>query len=154
REASVATCDVDRLAALADEVEMETIPVDVHVAAAQRRQPERLVVACVLLVADADERLVQHAHDRSDDARACERRLAEIVVHLTSDRAKGRTKLGEAFELRVVAAGAKRRVVAVLLTAARVATRRLNVPVRVGTDPHLRPRRRYCQRLDALAFRR
>ena len=50
---------------------------------------------------------------------------------------------------RLVAHLAPARVIAVLLAAALVAPGRLDVPVRVGTDPHLGPGRRDDQRADA-----
>jgi len=55
-------------------------------------------------------------------------------------------------ELGVVARVAVRRVVAVLLAAARVARGRLDVAVGIGTDPDLGPRRRDGERVDPLAL--
>src|SRR5439155_12402062 len=52
-------------------------------------------------------------------------------------------------ELRVVARVAVRGVVAVLLAAARVARRGLDVAVGIGADPHLGPGRRDGERIDS-----
>ena len=136
RSRSVTSC---ALAALAVEPEPDPGAVDRRVAVAQRREAERLVEPGVLLVADPDQRQLEQPDDRRQHLLAGQARAAEVRVDALADRRQEPGEGEHPVELRAVAVLAERRVVAVLLAAPGVATRRLQVAARVGADPDVRP---------------
>ena len=62
REERIAQPQVLLLAGLGAELELQAVAVDANVFVVQRRDPERLVLPLVLLVADPDQRLVHEPH--------------------------------------------------------------------------------------------
>jgi hypothetical protein len=136
--------------ALAAELEAQRRSVDLRVLVAHRRQTERMIVAGVLLVADPDQRLLEQLHDRREHLLPRQPRLLQIGARAAANAWKHPRERHEAFVLGFVARFAPARMVAVLFASARVAARRLNVAVGVGTDPHVRPRRRDDDRSDSL----
>jgi hypothetical protein len=75
--------------------------------------------------------------------------LLDVLAHLPQHVAQ----LDHPLELRVIAVRAKVRMVAVLLAAARVARRDLQMSFRDRTDPHVAPRGRNHQRAKATNVR-
>src|SRR5215813_4458090 len=73
-----------------------------------------------------------------------------MIVHSVADLRQAFRKAQHAMKLRALPHLAKTRVIAILLTALSVAPGRLDVTVRLRTNPHLRPGRRYDQGFDAL----
>jgi len=126
-------------AALAAELESHLRSVDLRVLVAHRRQPEGMIVAGVLLVADADQRLLQQLHDSREHFLPRQPLLLQIGAGVAANARKHPRERDEAFVLGFVTLFAPARVIAVLFASARVAPRRLNVAVGVGTDPHIRP---------------
>ena len=124
------------------------LALEFHVRVAQRRQAVRAIRSRVLVVADANQRLLEQPDDR------CEHLLARqaLAAHvLGGPAADGRQRLREpdhAVVFRFVAHFPPLRVIAILLAPARVAPRGLQVPARIGTDPDAGPRRRDDQRGD------
>ena len=118
--ASRRSSSVDRvlLAALAAEAEAQRRAVDLDVAVAQGGQAERVVGPRVLLVADADQRRLEQAHDRRQHLLA---RQAAAAPRSRSTRARMRGSAAPKASMRVVlglvADVAPARVVAVLLAA-------------------------------------
>ena len=137
-------------AALAAELESHLRSADLRVLVAHRRQPEGMIVAGVLLVADADQRLLQQLYDSREHFLPRQPPLLQIGAGVAANARKHPRERDEAFVLRFVTLFAPARMVAVLFASTRVAPRRLNVAVGVGTDPHVRPRRRDDDRSDAL----
>ena len=72
--------DVVGPAALAPEPERDPVAVHIDVPVAQRRQAERPVLACVLVVPDPDRRLVEETDHRRDDPFAAQRVPAHVAV--------------------------------------------------------------------------
>ena len=138
--------------ALAAELEAQRRSVDLRVLVAHRRQTERMIVAGVLLVADPDQRLLEQLHDRREHLLPRQPRLLQIGARAASNAWKHPRERHEAFVLGFVTRLTPARMVAVLFASARVAARRLNVAAGVGTDPHVRPRRRDDDRSDSLEF--
>ena len=116
---------------------------------AERREAERAVLARVALVADPDERRREQPHDGGEHLRARHARQREIAPRARADARQRRAERAQAAVLRLVAHLAPARVIAILLAAARVARRRLDVAVRRATDPHVAPRRRHDEAMDA-----
>ena len=108
-------------------------PPMLDVAVAQRRQAERAVVARVLLVADADERRLQQAHDGRQHLAPGQARQPQVGGDAPREaRAARAPNAIMRLVLVLVALLAPARVIAVLLAAARVAPGRLEVAVRAA----------------------
>ena len=131
REARIAERDVVELARLALEAEPDRRAGDSRVAVAQRRQAERLVVARVLVVADADQRLLEELHHGRHDLRARQAGRRDVGVGPAAQRRQRRGEIEDAVVLRFVADLAPARVIAMLLAAARVAAGGLQVAARI-----------------------
>ena len=139
--------------ALPVEAELDGRAGDLDVVGLERRQPEAAVLAAVLVVADTDERAVeQRDHERLDLAPR-QARPGEIVAQRRAELRQRRAEVGEAVELRAVTDLAPPRVVPVLLAAAGVPARRLQVPSRIRADPHIGPGRRNGEAVDPLPVR-
>ena len=115
-----------------------------------RREPEGLVLLCVLLRADAEEAAIEQACCAREHALA--RDLAQAQV-LGGDSAEVRELAGEVdhlVELLLVAPQTPLRVVDVLPPPSRVGAHRLDVAHRVRADPDVLPGRRDDEFADAL----
>ena len=132
-------------AALAAEAEAQRRAVDLHVAAAQRGKAVRAVRAHVFVVADADQRLVEERDDRGEELPPAQRRRAQIVLEALAQSGQHFAELQHAAEFRLVARVAVGRVIAVLLSPARVARRGLDVAAGIRADPDIGPSRRERQ---------
>src|SRR5258706_17021 len=139
-------------AALAAEAEAHFRALDLDVTVAQRGQPEGAVLARVLVVAHADQGLVEEHHHGGEDLPPGEIARAQIAFHALADFREDFAELEHAAELGLVARFAVQRVVAVLLAAAGVARRRLDVALGIRGDPDVRPGGRNYQGLDPLAL--
>ena len=146
----VAERDVVELAGLAAEAKPDRRARDSRVAGAHRRQAERLVVARVLLVADANQRLLEELHDGGDDLVARQAGQRDVGVGLPPQRRQRGGEVEDAIVLGLVPYATPARVIAMLLAPARVSTGRLQVAARVRTDPHAAPRRRDHQPSDSV----
>ena len=118
------------------------LPFDLDVAVAQRGQAEALVVARVLLVADADQRGLEQAHDGRQHLLARQAAAAQVGVDARADRRQRAAEREHAVELVRVAHARASAVVAVLLAAAGVAPGRLQVALARRADPDVGPGRR------------
>src|SRR6266513_5385722 len=107
--------------ALAAEAEEQFRALDLDMALAQGGEAEGAVLARVLVVAHADQRLVEQHHHGGEDLATREIARAQIALHALADLGKGLAELEHAAELRLVARLAVQGMVAVLLAAARVA---------------------------------
>ncbi len=92
-----------------------------------------MIVAGVLLVADADQRLLQQLHDSREHFLPRQPLLLQIGAGVAANARKHPRERDEAFVLGFVTLFAPARVIAVLFASARVAPRRLNVAV-IGSD--------------------
>ena len=99
---------------------------------AKRRQAERSVGARVFDVADANERLFEKLHDNRDHFLPAQGHAAQILRDTAADAWQRARKRHHARILCLMAHFFPSRVIAVLLAAARVAARRLQVRFRVG----------------------
>ena len=108
REERVAQPHVLLLARLGAELELHRVAVEVHVFVVQRRDPVRLVLPLVLLVPDADQRLV-HEPDRGRE-HLVTRQAIEREVGLDTEPQPGerRPERAHAVELGGVAHRAER----------------------------------------------
>ena len=80
-----------------------TRPVHLDVRVAHRRQPERLVLFRVLVVADADERLLEQLHDRGEHLLARQVGRPEIPRRAPADRGQRLGEPDQAIVFRFVA---------------------------------------------------
>src|SRR6202171_566319 len=139
-------------AALATEREAQPRAVDLDVPAAQGGEPERAVLAGVLVIANADERLGEQGHDRRQDLPPGQVASAQVAFHPLANVGKDLAELEHAAELRLVARRPAQRVVAILLAPPRVAGCGLDVASRIRADPDVAPGRRNHQGPDPLAL--
>src|SRR5688572_29975509 len=100
-----------------------------------RREPERLVLPGVLVVADADEGCLQQANDGGDDLFPGEAVLAQILIDALANARQRAPERDHVLVFRLVADLPPFGVIAVLLATARIAAGGLDVAVRRGADP-------------------
>src|SRR4051794_37074941 len=140
------------LAVLGRVVEDDEAVDQADVVLAHRRQAIGLVLDGVVLGADAEEAAVEQAHGGGEHALAAQVVVVgALEVALDAGPHAGQ-RAGEAqhvVELLLVAALAPGTVVQVLLAPAGVEARRLDVTARVRADPHVLPRRRDDEVVDA-----
>src|SRR5213596_427292 len=139
--------------ALAAEAEEQLRALDLNMALAQGGEAEGAVLARVLVVAHADQRLVEQHHHGGENLAPREIPRAQIALHALADLGEGLAELEHAAELRLVARLAVQGMVAILLAAARVARSRLDVPFGVRAYPDFGPGRGNRERVDPLALR-
>src|SRR4051812_3547163 len=108
----------------------------------QRREAERPVVPGVLVVADADQRALEQPYYRGEHLVSCQLRERDVPLHALTNERENLAERNHPAELGFVAHGAVARMVAVLLSSARVSRCDLQMPRRIRTDPHARPARR------------
>src|SRR5262249_38611209 len=118
RELAVGDRDGVLDAALAAEGEVELPALHLDVPPAQRGEAEGTVLARVLVVADADQRLVEQRHDGREDLPPRELARAQVALDALADLREGLAELEHAPEFRLIARVAVQRVVAVLLAPA------------------------------------
>src|SRR5438132_5061173 len=139
RHPAVVQFDRVLLPTLTPEGEADLGADDVDVPVAQRRQPVGAVLLSVLVIPDADSGVFQQADDGREHLLPWQAGPFEVAVGLFADL---RQRLGEgehAVVLDRVTDLAPTKVVAILLSPARVASCRLEMAARVGTDPDVRP---------------
>ena len=136
------------LATLAAKGESDLGADDVDVPVAQRGQPVGPVLLAVLIIPDADSRIFQQADDAREHLLPRQSGSFEVAVRLFADLRQRLGKGEHAVVLDRVADLAPMRVVAILLAAPRVASGRLQVATRVGTDPDIAPGGRDGEPLD------
>ena len=115
---------------------------------AQRGETERPVLACVLLVADPDERRLEEADDESEHLLSRQSSPAKVAIGPAADPGQCPGELDQTAVLRLVSHLAPARVVSVLLAAASVATDGLDVATLDRRDPDVGPCRWDGQRLE------
>src|SRR5205823_2993741 len=116
----------------------------------ERGEAVASILLRVLLVADADQRLLEELDDRCDHLLLREPLPRQVLANALPNRAERVAERDHASVLGFVADLAPPRVVAVLLAPPRVPAGGLDVAALVGADPHVRPRRRNGQRPDPL----
>src|SRR4051794_19748234 len=122
-------------AALAVEAHLHLATVVVDLAAKQGGGSETLVGFRIFLIAHAQIFVVEQADDRGDDLLLAQRALAKVLVNLAPDLGKRVAEFSEATELARFGAGAEVLVVAILLAAAVIDSRRLQVTVWILAEP-------------------
>src|SRR5712692_10890 len=138
--------------ALAAEAEEHFRALDLDVTVAQGREAEGAVLAGVLVVAYADQRLVeQHDHGGEDLAPGQVAR-AQVALDALADLREDFAEFEHAPELGFVARFAVARMVAVLFSSARVARRRLDVAFGVRAYPDVGPGGGNREGVDSLAL--
>ncbi len=151
REAPVVDAGAVLLAALAAEVEHRRRPGEAnHVPLAEGGEAEALVGLGVLVVADADGRLLHDPHDRRQHLLARKSALGEVRLDPLAQAGEGASEFGHAAVLGLVPVGAPIGMIDVLLAALLVAAGRLDVAAGFGADPDLGPGRRNHQLGDAI----
>jgi hypothetical protein len=136
------------LAALGRVVEEDAVAVDPDVPLVHRRQAVGLVRDRVVLGADAEEAAVQQAGRDRQDVLPREVVALEVRLDTLAQRGQRPRELDHVLELLAIARGAPLRVVEVLLAAALVDARGLDVSAGVRADPHVLPRRRDDELVD------
>ena len=111
---------------------------------------EGFVGFSIFVRADANKRRFEKPDHGRHDLVAGESGELNIGLHALADLPQHVTELKHPLEFRSVAVLPKLRMIAVLLAAARVPRRHLQVSVFVGTDPDLRPCRWNNQRAEPL----
>src|SRR5579871_2415630 len=122
---------------------------EADMAAAQGGDAETVIVARILSVTDASRRSAQDSHGTRENLVAAELLERQVAFQATAQRRQSGDKVCHTIELRAVAYLAPDLMVAVLLTATRIAARRLKVPARCVADPDIMIGGRYCQGADA-----
>jgi hypothetical protein len=89
--------------ALAAEAEAHRRAFHLHVPAAQRREAEGLVLARVLLIADADERLVEQADDGGEHLVARELLALQVALDAIAQQRQHLAELEHVAELGAIA---------------------------------------------------
>ena len=117
---------------------------------AERREAERSVRPRVLDVADAYERLLEDADRGGQDSLSRDSRTGEIRVDALADPRQGLREIAQPGKLGFVADLTPAIVVAVLLAAASVASRRLDMTEPARGYPHIAPRRWDREPLDSM----
>src|SRR5207248_3226036 len=113
----------------------------------------RSVLARVLFVADADQRLFEQLHDGCEDLLARQTAPHEIGVGTGTNPGQRLRERDQAPVLHLVAHFTPSRMIAILLAAARVAAGGLKVAERIGANPYLDPSGRNGERTDSLELR-
>jgi hypothetical protein len=129
------------LAALALELEQQFPPALPHMVVAQCRQAEAVVLFGVLLVADAHQSRLEQTYDGRQNRAAGEWLTPHVMVDTLANARQGAAELPHAVKLDLVARRAPIGMIAMLLAAAGVAPRGLQVPKRVERYPDARPGR-------------
>src|SRR5262245_9704911 len=104
----------------------------------------------VLLVPNANQRLLEQLHDCRDDFLARQPRSFEIGGGAPADPRQSGGKREQPAVFNLVADLAPARLVAILLPAARISPRGPRTPGGIRADPDVGPRRRDRQAPDAL----
>src|SRR5262249_40594005 len=131
-----------RLAALAAKAKADRAPRHVDMTIAQRREAVGAVLACVLLVADADARYLEQADDRRQNFLAWQARPREVAFDRCANLGQRRRERDHSAVFRLVANRAPARMVPILLSALCVTAGGLDVAVRERADPDVLPRGR------------
>jgi hypothetical protein len=137
-------------AALPAKDESYSRPTHLHMPIAQCCQPKRMILLCVLVVPDANERLLEQLHGGPQHFFPCEPALPQGARGLPVDCRERAREPEQALVFRFVANAAPIRMVAILFTAARIAANGLKVAPRIVTDPYVPPRRRDDEAADAI----
>jgi hypothetical protein len=124
-------------------------PLDLDVAVAQRGEAVRAVLAPVALVAHAHEVRSQQRTIAASTFSRGNPGQREIAVDCRANRGQAARELRQAMELVLVALRAPILVIAILLAAAHVAARRLQMALVVRADPDVGPCGRYGETANA-----
>ena len=135
-------------ARLPGEAELDLGASDLRVPVAQGGEPERLVRVCVLGVAHAQERRLEQPHNGCQHPLARESATRQVAGHPPPDARQGAGEVEQTVVLDLVAFAAPLGVIAVLLSAPRVAPGSLQMAAPVERDPDIAPRGRNGQALD------
>jgi hypothetical protein len=149
-DAPIPHAQAPSLPALTVEVETQLGALHLQVTRAQGGEAIAGVVLCVFAVADADQRLVEEAHNRGQDLLARGSSQRHVLVDALSNAREQPGKFAETLILVAVTDVAPTRVIEVLLAAPRIPPRGLNVTVCSGADPHVGPRGWNCKGPDPL----
>ena len=141
--------DFMRLSALAAEHESKGRGPNPRVPVLHRRDAVGVIVAGILFVADANQRLFQKPDDGREHALAGKASPPQIGRGARTDSWQSPRERTQAAQFRFISDDAPARVIAVLLPAPRITPGRLQVAVGIRTDPHVPPRRRDAQRTRA-----
>src|SRR5207244_11197351 len=114
REPAVRDADRMMLATLAPELEAQPRSLDGDVLAPQGREPIGPVVACVLLVAHADQRRLEQAHHRGEDLLSRQAGPGQVSLDVLADLRERLGKIEESGVLRLIPYLAPARMVAIL----------------------------------------
>ena len=131
-------------------VELDGLLVQRHVFAQQRGDAIRVVLLGVLLAARPEVAEVEQVQGEREHPVALEAAAAKVGSDAASHVGQRGRHLQHPIELLLVALFLPLLVVEVLAAARGVGSDRLDVPVRVGADPHLLPCGRDHQVADAL----
>ena len=107
----------------------------------QRGEPKRSIRTRVLVVADANQRRFEQAHDGGEHLRARNARQAQVGGNAPAQPGQMFGEGQHAVVFRAIAQLAPFQVIAVLIAAARIASGRLQMAVGTPTDPDVRIRR-------------
>src|SRR5262245_10453950 len=116
---------------LAAELKLQRAAVHADMTRAHGGEPERLVRTHVLFVADTNQALLEQLHDRREDLVSRQTLLRQVAIRSATNLRKHIGKRLQTIELRLVAMGAPRRMIAMLLAAFRVPPSCLQVTARV-----------------------
>ncbi len=149
RQARVRHRNVMLDAALAAKVKPHRVAAHLHVPVAQRGEPVRPVLARVSRIAHANQRHVQQVDHGGQHLVARQARCRQLRGHRLAYARQRCSERQQPAVLVRIAEGPPVGVIAVLLAAPGVATGRLQMAVRVRTDPHIGIGRRDRQLVDA-----
>src|SRR4029434_4011559 len=134
-------------AGLATKPESDRAGANVGMAILQGGQSIRLVVACIFVIPDANERRFEQTDDCGEHFLARQAAAAQIACDAPADFWQGTAESDHSIVLGLVAEISPIRMIAVLLTAADIAPGGLEVAIGIGTNPDIFPGRRNRQPL-------
>src|SRR3954463_7986001 len=136
-------------AALAAKTKTQFGPVDLDVLHAQRGQAVGAVFAGILIVANADQCLVEQLHDSGENLAPDQLRRAQIAFGTLPYSRQDFAEFQHVPELGLIACFAIACMVAVLFSAPGIPGRGLYMTIGIRGDPYVSPCRRNDERIDA-----
>jgi hypothetical protein len=131
--------DAVRDAALPAKLEADARALYLCMFVAHGRQPERLVVACVLVIPDPNERLLEKLDDGGEHLLAAKAGAVQVCGGSLADPRQHLRERNEAAVFHFVAQLPPSRMIPVLFASAGVAAGGLQVAERMRTDPDIAP---------------
>src|SRR6266542_1665495 len=120
-----------------------------HVPILHGGKTERFVFACILLIADPDEALLQKLHDCCEHFLPRQTAASQIFLQPSSNFRERFSEGDQSIVFVLIAYFPPALVIAILLPSPRIPSGGLNMPIRRRTNPDIGPGRRDSESFDA-----